>query len=46
MSPPLAAAWGKHAVAIQDFMAQPATAGGKAVRAMEELLGIPDDCPF
>jgi hypothetical protein len=46
MSPPLAAAWGKHAVAIQDFMAQPTAAGSKAVSAMEELLGIPDDCPF
>ena len=46
MSPPLAAVWGKHAVAIQDFMAQPTAAGSKAVSAMEELPGIPDDCPF
>lgn len=46
ISPPLAAAWGKHAIAIQDFLAQPEVHRDRAMRAMEELLGIPDDCPF
>ncbi|MSU63835.1 MAG: hypothetical protein EXS31_15785 [Pedosphaera sp.] len=46
LSPPLAAAWGQHAIAIQDFMAQPNADLYQATRAMEELLGIPDDCPF
>ncbi len=46
LSPPLAAAWGKQAIAIQDFMAQPNADGDRATRAMEGLLGIPDDCPF
>ena len=45
-SSPLAAAWGKHAGAIQDFVARPDAAGEPALRAMEELLGIADDCPF
>jgi len=45
-SPPLAAAWGQQAIAIQDFMAQPNADRYRATRAMEELLGIPDDCPF
>jgi superfamily II DNA or RNA helicase len=45
-SPPLAAAWGKHAAAIQDFLAAPAADGYNARHAMGELLGIPDDCPF
>ena len=45
-SPPLAAAWGKHAIAIQDFLAQSGADGCRAARAMEELLGIPDDLPF
>jgi hypothetical protein len=45
-SPPMAAAWGQYAIAIQDFMARPDADSGKAARAMEELLGIPDDCPF
>nr|MBP9902981.1 hypothetical protein [Verrucomicrobiota bacterium] len=46
LSPPLAAAWGQHAIAIQDFLAQPNADRYRATRAMEGLLGIPDDCPF
>ncbi len=45
-SPPLATAWGKHVIAIQDFMVQPNADRYGATRAMEALLGIPDDCPF
>ena len=44
--PPLAAAWGRHAIVIQDFMARPGADGGRAARAMEELLGISNDVPF
>ncbi len=46
LSPPLDAAWGRHAISIQDFLAQPNADRDRATRAMEELLGIPDDCPF
>lgn len=47
MSPPLAAAaWGKHAAAIQDFMAKPDADSHPPMRAMEELLGIDGDCPL
>jgi superfamily II DNA or RNA helicase len=46
VSPPLAAAWGKHAVVIQDFLAHPEVHRAQATQALEELLGIPDDCPF
>ena len=46
LSPPLAAAWGKHAVAIQDFLAQPGANRDRAMLVLEELLGIADDCPF
>ena len=46
LSPPLAAAWGRHAIAIQDFLAQPGADGNRAAGAMAELLGIPDDVPF
>jgi hypothetical protein len=45
-SPPLAAAWGKHAAVIQDFLAAPDADGNNAMLAMEELLGAADDCPF
>lgn len=46
LPPPLAAAWGQHAIAIQDYIAQPNADRYRATRAMEELLGMPDDCPF
>jgi hypothetical protein len=45
-SPPLARAWGQHMMAIQDYIAQPHADRHRATRAMEELLGLPDDCPF
>lgn len=45
-SPPLAAAWGRHAGTIQDFMAAPDADSNHPIRAMEELLGIVDDCLF
>jgi superfamily II DNA or RNA helicase len=46
LSPPLAAAWGQHAIAIRDYFAQPNADRHRAIRAMEALLGLPDDCPF
>jgi len=46
LSPPLAAAWGRHAIVIRDFLKQPAADCHGTLRAMEGLLGIPDDCPF
>jgi hypothetical protein len=46
LSPPLATAWGQHAIAIHDYIAQPHADRYRATRAMEALLGIPDDCPF
>ncbi len=46
LSPPLAAAWGRHAIVIRDFLAVPDVNCDQAVRAMEELTGVPDDCPF
>ena len=46
LSPPLAVAWGPHAIVVRDFLAQPAADCHRALRAMEELMDIPDDCPF
>jgi len=45
-TPALAASWGRHAGAIQDFLAAPDANGHAATRAMKELLGMVDDCPF
>jgi hypothetical protein len=45
-APPLAATWGPHAPAILEFIAQPEAGGAEVLRAMEDLAGVADDCPF
>ena len=44
--PPLAAAWGRHAIVIQDFMARPGAEGCQVMQVIGELLDTYDDCPF
>ena len=46
LQPPLAAAWGQHARAVQDYARQPDADGQALSQAMEELLNVVDDCPF
>ena len=44
LSSPLAAAWGRHATAVKDFMDRPDAVGQLLIEAIDSLLK--DGCPF